>query len=209
MIRPVGKREIVLLFAVAVLTIVAGAAALYMDSTPEWRYYQTEFREIVAENVASVDPSQIPSGIQQIWIEPLDRVDRCTTCHLGMLWEGLEDVEQPWTSHPNRELFEAHPLEEFGCTSCHAGQGFGLTTNDAHGFAEHWEQPLLSGIIGSEYDPRDPPPLYEIQCNFCHRYERATEGMEYVNNGPRHWSARKAARSVTASTETVAVSDRI
>jgi len=181
MIRPVGKREILLLLAVAALTLAAGATALYMDSTPEWRYYQSEFRAIVTENVAAVDPSQIPSGIQQIWVEPLERVDRCQTCHLGLFWEGLEAVEQPWGSHPNPELFEAHPLEQFGCTACHGGQGFGLTVDDAHGFVEHWEQPLLSGIIGSEYDPRDPPPLYEIQCNYCHRYERATAGMEYVN----------------------------
>ena len=41
---------------------------------------------------------------------------------------------------------------------------------------------LLSGIVGAEYDPKDPPPLYEIQCNYCHRYERATEGMAYIND---------------------------
>ncbi len=33
----------------------------------------------------------------------------------------------------------------------------------------------------SEYDPRNPPPLQEIQCNYCHRYERSTKGMPYIN----------------------------
>jgi cytochrome c2 len=64
---------------------------------------------------------------------------------------------------------------------CHGGQGFALTEYDAHGFVEHWEEPLLSDIAASEYDPRNPPPLHEIQCNFCHRYERFTEGMPYIN----------------------------
>ncbi|MFQ5653510.1 MAG: hypothetical protein ACE5GW_02120, partial [Planctomycetota bacterium] len=152
------------------------------EVSPEWRYYQSEFRAIVAERIGDLEPPDIPSGIQQIWLRELGRVDRCTTCHLGMTWRGLEDVEQPWSTHPRPELFDAHPIEDFGCTICHGGQGFGLTWLDAHGFVKHWEEPLLSGTIGEEYDPRRPPPLHEIQCNFCHRYERATEGMPTINH---------------------------
>jgi cytochrome c2 len=97
-------------------------------------------------------------------------------------WKGLEEVEQPWATHPDLELLTVHPIETYGCTVCHGGQGWALTENDAHGFVKHWEQPLLSGIVGADYDPKDPPPLYEIQCNYCHRYERATKGMAYIND---------------------------
>ena len=178
--RP-GTREILLLFVVAVLTLAAGVAAIYREAMPEWKYYQAEFEAIVAEKAGLDDPDRIPRGIQQIWVEKLGVVDRCTTCHLGVLWKGLEDVEQPWGTHPKPEIFDAHPLEEYGCTPCHGGQGWAVTEIEAHGFGEHWEQPLLSGIIGSEYDPRNPPPLWEIQCNYCHRYERSTKGLEYIN----------------------------
>jgi cytochrome c2 len=178
----IGNREILILLAMAVLTLVAGVAALYKDTAPEWKYYQSEFRSIVSEQSADADLGRIPTGVQQVWVEKLNRVDRCTTCHQGVLWKGLDDVEQPWASHPDQQLLQSHPVGEFGCTSCHGGQGFGLSEYDAHGFVKHWEQPLLSGIIGSEYDPRDPPPLYEIQCNFCHRYERSTPGMPYINH---------------------------
>ena len=42
---------------------------------------------------------------------------------------------------------------------------------------------MVAGQIASgNYDPKNPPPLYEMQCNFCHRYERETEGMPYINN---------------------------
>jgi cytochrome c2 len=181
--KRIGSRELTFLLVVAVLTLVAAVAAIVQDTVPDWKYYQAGFRDIVAENLGDIDPSQIPTGIQQIWVEELGRVDRCTTCHQGVGWKGLENVEQPWATHPDPELFAAHSLEDFGCTVCHGGQGYGLSEHDAHGFVSHWEQPLLSGIIGSEYDPRTPLPLYEIQCNYCHRYERSTPGMPYINHG--------------------------
>jgi len=182
MIKKISQREILLVLIAAVAILAVGVAAIVYDSGPEWKYYQSEFRTIVAERIGDVDPATLPSGIQQIWVEKLDRVDRCTTCHLGMTWKEFEEVEQPWTTHPMPEIFDDHPLEEFGCTVCHGGQGFALTEYDAHGFVEHWEKPLLSDIAASEYDPRNPPPLYEIQCNFCHRYERSTRGMPYINS---------------------------
>jgi cytochrome c2 len=181
MIKKISQRETLLVLVAAVAMLAVGVAAIVHDTTPDWNYYQAEFRAIVEEQVADVDPATLPSGIQQIWLEKLDRVDRCTTCHLGVTWKGLEEVEQPWTTHPLPTLFDNHPLEDFGCTVCHGGQGFALTENEAHGFVKDWEEPLLSDIAASEYDPRNPPPLYEIQCNYCHRYERSTEGMPYIN----------------------------
>ena len=70
----IGNREIIVLLATAVLTLVAGAAAILKDTTPEWEYYQNEFRAIVSEKIADADPARIPSGVQQIWVEKLNRV---------------------------------------------------------------------------------------------------------------------------------------
>ena len=181
MIKKISQREVLLVLIASVAILAVGVAAIVRDTGPEWKYYQSEFRAIVAERIADIDPSTLPSGIQQIWVEKLDRVDRCTTCHLGVTWKGLESVEQPWATHPMPEIFDDHPLEDFGCTVCHGGQGFAVTEYDAHGFVEHWEKPLLSDIAASEYDPRNPPPLYEIQCNYCHRYERSTKGTPNIN----------------------------
>jgi hypothetical protein len=181
MIKRVSQRELIALLIAGTLTLAASVAAIYRDAAPGWKYYQKEFRAIVAEEIGEEEAAETPFGIQQIWIESLDRVDRCTTCHLGMSWKGLEDYEQPWASHPETDLLAAHPIETYGCTTCHGGQGWALDADSAHGFVKHWEEPLLSGIVGAEYDPKNPPPLYEIQCNFCHRYERSTEGMPYIN----------------------------
>ncbi|GBE30196.1 MAG TPA: c-type cytochrome [Bacteroidetes bacterium] len=181
--KAIPQRELFMLLIVAVITVVAIGAVYVRENVPEWKYYQSEFGYILEENFGDVDAASVPSGIQQIWVEDLDRVDRCTTCHLGITWPGLEDLEQPWATHPDLEMFRDHPLEDYGCTICHGGQGFALTTVEAHGFIKHWEQPLLSSIIGSEYDVRNPVPMHEIQCNYCHRYERNTAGLDFINHG--------------------------
>jgi cytochrome c2 len=180
--KKIHIKEILFLLIISASILVASIAVIFKESTPEWQDYQDEFKEIVAENIGSADLSLIPSGIQQIWAEKLGRVDRCITCHQGANWKGLERVEQPWKSHPNIKHFEKHPIDEFGCTICHGGQGYAVTEYEAHGYAEHWEEPLLSKTIGSEYDPRNPSPLEQINCNYCHRYERHTQGIEYINH---------------------------
>jgi cytochrome c2 len=166
---------------VGVAAVGAVAAVIGRETSPDWKYYQREFAAIVEETLGSAEPSQVPRGIQQIWVEDLDRVDRCVTCHQGMFWAGLERVEQPWGPHPRAELFESHPVEKYGCTICHGGQGFAVDVYEAHGYSRHWEEPLLAKPIASEYDPVNPPPLLETHCNYCHRYERSTPGMDYLN----------------------------
>jgi cytochrome c2 len=182
MIQRIGKKEIIMLLAASSTIFVVGLIAVIVDTVPEWKYYQSEFTAIVAEELGDVESSAIPRGIQQIWVDELDLVDRCTSCHLGIDWQGLENVEAPWTTHPRPELLASHPVETFGCTTCHGGQGFALSYDDAHGYVKHWGEPLLGEVVGSEYDPRTPPPLYETNCNFCHRYERTTQGMPYINH---------------------------
>jgi cytochrome c2 len=53
------------------------------------------------------------------------RVDRCTTCHLGIDNAKFEKAEQPFKTHPKMELYlgasSPHPLDKFGCTGCHGG----------------------------------------------------------------------------------------
>ena len=55
----------------------------------------------------------------------IPRVDRCTTCHLAIDNPTFEGVAQPFAPHPRLETFLAsnspHPIEQFGCTTCHGG----------------------------------------------------------------------------------------
>ena len=53
------------------------------------------------------------------------KVDRCVTCHLGIDKKGFEDAPQPFTTHPNVELYlqGSHAMDRVGCTVCHQGRG--------------------------------------------------------------------------------------
>ncbi len=179
--KKISLKELIFFLIVSLLMLLISLIVIAREETPEWKDYQSEFKDIVAENFGNVDLSDIPDGIQQIWVEDLDRVDRCITCHQGISWKGLESVDNPWKTHPNSELIANHPPEKFGCTICHGGQGYAVYEYDAHGFVAHWDEPLLSKTIGSEYNPRDPSPLEQIRCNNCHRYERQTRGTDYIN----------------------------
>jgi cytochrome c2 len=56
---------------------------------------------------------------------PTPKVDRCTTCHLGIDKKGYETAKQPFTTHPDLDLYlrGGHPMEKIGCTACHLGRG--------------------------------------------------------------------------------------
>lgn len=88
---------------------------------------------------------------------PILTVDRCTTCHLGIDRAGFEQVEQPFRTHPYREvLFGNHQIARFGCTACHQGQGPTLEVEAAHGEVSHWDRPLLRG------------DFVQTSCRKCH-----------------------------------------
>jgi hypothetical protein len=186
-IRHIPQRELLALLVIAVVGLVTIAMVFARAEREDWQYYQGEFQAIVSENLGAVDPAQIPTGIQQIWAEDLDRVDRCTTCHQGMFWQGLEGVEQPWSTHPRLELFEAHPVEDYGCTICHGGQGFALTEYEAHGYSTTrsirrrcWRSTATSATATS-----------------------AQQKALNTSIPPRSWYATRAARFATSSTARV------
>lgn len=63
--------------------------------------------------------------------------------------EHTYDVTKVLKMHPlmgkETRPFEFHPIEEYGCTSCHNGNGRGLTTEKAHGpvFDGHYEAEFM------------------------------------------------------------------
>ncbi len=112
-----------------------------------------------------VGPYQIQQTVHT-WIDfdrDVDReqVDRCSTCHMGEDSGSYTSAAIPrqFRTHPFRStLFNSHPVEKFGCTSCHQGQGrstdklshSGWQLEEEHGRErwhyegdEFWEDPLL------------------------------------------------------------------
>ncbi|HZO15443.1 MAG TPA: c-type cytochrome, partial [Polyangiaceae bacterium] len=91
----------------------------------------------------------------------LEQVDRCHTCHMGIDKAPYTAANIPpeFRTHPRRDLLMAsHPIDSFGCTACHQGQGratdelahsrWSLETKWGkerwHLIGDHyWEDPLL------------------------------------------------------------------
>jgi cytochrome c2 len=139
--------------------------------------HEAPVKEAQRKYVAAADKQTGPmhgmfgpdTEIAQQNLEDIGRVDRCESCHVASNRGGFETVEPAYfRSHPyRRSLFAAHPVEKFGCTTCHDGQGRATTkfyahapTENPHDMEKHfWEEPLLKG------------PFMQSNCRKCHQSE--------------------------------------
>jgi cytochrome c2 len=176
----VFKKDSILLYSFGGVTLIITALVFWNYYTPEWKGYQQEFQERVAKKFGADRAAQIPVGLQQIWAKDLDRVDRCVTCHQGMEWKGIDAMPNPFKSHP-QEILKKHPLSQFGCTVCHGGQGFATDLESAHGFTPHWDEPLMGKQVSDLYLVKDKKAMMQGNCNTCHRFDRETAGVDYIN----------------------------
>jgi cbb3-type cytochrome c oxidase subunit III len=85
----------------------------------------------------------------------METVDRCVTCHNGIDDPRMADVPLPHRTHPGH-ILDKHPVDRFGCTVCHHGQGAAMTFSEAKADDVFWDYPLL------------PPDMTESTCVTCH-----------------------------------------
>jgi len=119
-------------------------AAFYKDQHREWKDWQ---RQYIKDELARAstpeqrsDAARLQLEVRQIVLPDLDRVDRCTSCHVAVEDPSYAGFPLPRSYHPNHDR---HPFNKFGCTICHQGQGRATTRDAAHGKVEHWDQPML------------------------------------------------------------------
>jgi cytochrome c2 len=133
----------------------------------EWRTTQAQFRtlERQVKDPHALSLAAPVDGIRQIWVRDLDRVDRCTTCHLGVDDASFAKASQPLATHSGAWL-TTHPPDRFGCTVCHGGQGEATTYRDAaHQRIPHWPEPMR------------PRELIDANCGTCHREPQPKEAF--------------------------------
>lgn len=119
------------------------------------------------------------------YFQHVPKVDRCMTCHTFINEKGFEDQPNPFKTHPNLELMvgirSPHPIKEFGCTSCHGGEGHRVHDFNA---AAHTPQNLAQQREWQEkyhwHAPHKVPEImYRLQyteasCYKCHK------GVEFI-----------------------------
>lgn len=174
------RRDALITAGIGITLLLIVGLAFYDYYTPEWSSYQSEFRDLVTEKFGPERAATVQNGLQQVYVEKLGVTDRCVTCHLGIEWKGLENAPQPFRTHP-KEILETHPIEQYGCTTCHGGQGFATDIEDAHGLIKDWEEPVLGKDLSKFYVISNRKALLQQNCNVCHRYESETKGAEFIN----------------------------
>ncbi len=121
----------------------------------------------------------LPEGLTDDYnFVKVPKVDRCTTCHVAIDKPGFETAKQPFTTHPQLDLYlgdkSPHAMDKYGCTSCHLGNGRGTSFYTAahtpaspeqaklwekkhhwHPY-KHWEWPML------------PKSQMQANCISCH-----------------------------------------
>ncbi len=108
----------------------------------------------------------------------IPKVDRCTTCHLGIDQKQYQDAPQPFRTHPNLDLYIAsaspHPLENFGCTTCHSGLDRATSFQNAAHMPRNeeekkqWEQKYGWHVDEDIDTPMLPMSNIQSGCYKCH-----------------------------------------
>lgn len=141
--------------------------------------------------------SKRPLEIKQIIIPELKTVDRCMTCHTTIDRDGFEDKKYPkvFQTHPNKDLYLVkHNVKDFGCVSCHQGQGLATTKPEvAHGWVPFWDKPMFQGKqaeascikchkatddIGADFFNKGRDLVATSNCFACHKLEGQPVGMK-------------------------------
>lgn len=188
-----------LLFSLGAVLALMLVALAWEAGHPEWQEYQRAFFAAGLARAQS-DPARLwyreqRLGIREIQVDALRRLDRCTTCHLGVDDPNFASAPLPFTQHS--PLLASHPLEEFGCTVCHNGRGRAVTTLAAHGASPEAPARLWRGVYlqaacyrchGGKTLPAEAiatvregkKTVNQFQCLRCHqiRGEGESEGPE-------------------------------
>jgi mono/diheme cytochrome c family protein len=111
------------------------------------------------------------------------RIDRCESCHIAVDDPHFTGQQQPLHTHPYSEAMgdvyrngrweRRHKFSDFGCTTCHDGQGRGLTADDAHGKDTFWPGPMLGYTTQADWSKENAVHVVgkeymQANCAQCH-----------------------------------------
>ena len=151
------------------------------DREHEWRFYQYDFKRLVAEKLGADKARTVPTGLQQIWIPSLGRADRCVTCHQAVSWKGFETAEEPYRTHPAEPL-KNHPSRSSAARHATAGRdGPSMRCRRMARWSTGRSRcsDRNSATAYSLVDNKSA--LMQMNCNTCHRYDRQTPGADMIN----------------------------
>ncbi len=167
------------LFAAASLSLATLVIILiFREYNTEWRAYQEEYKAFLQKTAATDSQKEaadrFPISVRQDWLPEFNQADRCRSCHIG-IDNPAAPVQEPISPHPDPG---PHTFRKFGCTVCHAGEGYATRLPDAH---EHLlPQRTLEASCGKCHDSdaiQGRAPTFaagqiladRYNCNGCHQ----------------------------------------
>ncbi len=152
-----GVKVALLVTSGVTLVFLVGAMVRENFLSP-WRYHQRQYRGML---LASGDEQQrqlaekFDVKIRQVDLPQLGTTDRCVSCHVGLDNPAMAGAKQPYATHSG-DLLKHHPVEMYGCTICHQGQGLATVFRESKASDVHWDYPLL------------PANMTQASCGLCH-----------------------------------------
>ncbi|MBI3269862.1 MAG: c-type cytochrome [Planctomycetes bacterium] len=139
-------------------------------------------------------PPRRPRFVWRARLSNNQDTETAAQCALGGVAVGVK-VPPPkvFQSHPRLELFlsgtSPHPIEKFGCTACHDGQGRALTFYDAghtpagEAQGHEWHEKYGWHELHHWDFPMKPLPHMESTCYKCHGQDEVIQGADQWNRG--------------------------
>lgn len=176
------------------------AAADKSEVNPIWLLRNAPFIDYLDPTV-KIQQIVLQNISDDRYFQKTAKVDRCTTCHVFIDQKGFEEQENPYKTHPRLDTLavggdSAHPKKEFGCTTCHGGEGHRVLDFQS---VAHTPQNLKQKKEWQEkynwHEPHKVPstmlPLQhtEASCIKCHQGEdrlvfgeKHNKGRELIEN---------------------------
>ncbi len=165
-----------------------------VERHPVWFLRNSPFIDFLDPTI-KIRQYVIKRSVNDFYFVQMPKIDRCTTCHVFIDKPGYEDQANPYKSHPKMDTLaiganSAHPVKEFGCTSCHGGVGDRV--NDFNAAAHipqnaeqakewkekyHWHEPhkVPQAMLPLQYT--------EGMCMKCHQGTDRIPLGEKINSG--------------------------
>ncbi|HEY2379802.1 MAG TPA: c-type cytochrome [Terriglobia bacterium] len=165
-------------------TLNPGAVIVSFRNAPVFDFMNPSERiqQIILSNLYNDQP-----------FKAIPRVDRCTTCHLGIDNKAFADAPQPFKTHPNLDMYissgSPHPMENFGCTSCHAGLDRATSFQNAAHMPRSeeqrvaWEKKYNWRVDPDIETPMLPMNNIEAGCYKCHSASTEVPKAAALNSG--------------------------
>lgn len=164
------------------------------EKSPVWALRNAPFIDFLDPTI-KIRQYVITKATTDFYFQQVPKIDRCTTCHVFIDKPGYEDQENPYRTHPKVDTLavgvnSAHPVKDFGCTSCHGGVGdrvndFGSPAHIPQNKEQekvwkekyHWHEPhkVPQAMLPLQYT--------EGMCIKCHKDQERIPMADKLNKG--------------------------